>query len=260
MANPPHVFDSFKLDGKIALVTGGTKGLGLAMAKALAQAGADVAVCSRHLSEAKAAAAQIADESGRRSAGFEADIVDRRSVAQLATDCAAALGPVDILINNAGCNVRKPLPELTDEDWDLVVDTSAKGSFLCTREFMPGMLERQWGRIVMLGSIMSFVSLPGRAAYSTAKAALLGLTRTLALEGAPHGVTVNMICPGPFETPMNLVLMNDPPAYQAFLARIPLGRWGHPSELGGTAVFLCSPAAAFITGATLVIDGGWTAQ
>ena len=234
------VLDTFRLDGKTALVTGGTKGLGLAMARALAQAGADIALCSRNAQEAQQAAREIAETTGRRAQGFEADITRGDSVARLAADIQASLGPVDILVNNAGCNVRKPTSELTEEDWDLVVDTSAKGSFLCSKAFMPSMVERKWGRVVMLGSIMSFVSLPGCAAYATAKSALLGLARTLALEGAPHGVTVNLICPGPFETPMNRVLMNDPEAYKAFLAKIPLGRWGQPEELGGLVVFLSS--------------------
>lgn len=254
-----NVLDTFRLDGKTALVTGGTKGLGLAMARALAEAGANIALCSRHADEARQAAAQIAEATGRRTAGFEADITRSDSIARLAGGIKEALGPVDILINNAGCNVRKPVSELTEDDWDLVVDTSAKGSFLVSKAFMPGMIERKWGRIVMLGSIMSFVSLPGRAAYATAKSALLGLARTLSLEGAPAGVTVNLICPGPFETPMNRVLMNDPEAYKAFLAKIPLGRWGQPEELGGLAVFLCSPAGAFVTGTSVVIDGGWMA-
>jgi NAD(P)-dependent dehydrogenase (short-subunit alcohol dehydrogenase family) len=228
------------------------------MARALAQAGANIALCSRHADEARQAAREIAETTGRRTAGFEADITRSDSIARLATDVTSAIGPVDILVNNAGCNVRKPVAELTEEDWDFVVDTSAKGSFLCSKAFLPGMIERKWGRIVMMGSIMSFVSLPGRAAYSTAKAALLGLARTLSLEGAPHGVNVNLICPGPFETPMNRVLMNDPEAFKAFLAKIPLGRWGQPEELGGAIVYLCSPAAAFVTGTCLVIDGGWT--
>lgn len=254
------VFDAFRLDGKVALVTGGSKGLGRAMAQALAEAGADIALCSRTGAEAAQAAQEIAAATGRRAAGFQADVTDRASVAHLKAQCETTFGQVDILLNNAGVNVRKPTAELTDEDWDSVIDISVKGSFLCSQAFLPGMIERKWGRIVMLGSIMTFVAIPGRAAYASAKTGVLGLTKALALEGAPHGVTVNCLCPGPFETPMNQALMNDPVAYQAFLSKIPMGRWGQPEELGGAIVFLSSPASAFMTGTTLTLDGGWTAQ
>ena len=254
------VFDRFRLEGRIALVTGGSKGLGFAMAQALAEAGANVALCSRNLSEAEAAAQEIAAATGRAVKGFQADVTDRASVLQLKADAEAALGPVDILINNAGINVRKPTQELTEEDFDSVMDISVKGSFLCSQAFLPGMTERKWGRIVMLGSIMTHVAIAGRAAYASAKTGVLGLTRALALESAPHGVTVNCLCPGVFATPMNLPLMNDPVAFQTFLSKIPMGRWAQPEELGGVIVFLCSEASAYMTGVTLTVDGGWTAQ
>jgi len=254
------VQDAFKLEGRSALVTGGSKGLGRSMALALAEAGADVGICSRNGDEAAEAAAEIAAATGQQVIGMQCDVTDQESVRRMVLECQYAFGKVDILLNNAGINVRKPTVELTEADWDSVVDISVKGSFFCSQALMPGMMERKWGRIVMLGSIMSFVAIAGRSPYAAAKAGVLGLTRALALEGAPHGVTVNCLCPGPFETPMNKVLMNDPVAYQAFLAKIPLGRWGQPEELGPAIVFLCSPASAYMTGTSLTIDGGWMAQ
>ena len=254
------VFDSFRLDGRVALITGGSKGLGRSMALALAEAGADIAICSRTGDEAEAAAREIADRTNRKAAGMTCDVTDLGSVRRLAAECEERFGRIDILLNNAGVNVRKPTAQLTEEDWDSVIDISVKGSFLCAQAFMPAMMDRKWGRIVMLGSIMSYVAIAGRSAYAAAKTGVLGLTRALALEGAPLGVTVNCLCPGPFETPMNRVLMDDPVAYKVFLAKIPIGRWGQPEELGPAIVYLCSEASAFMTGASLTIDGGWTAQ
>ena len=157
-------------------MTGGSKGLGLAMAQALAEAGANVAICSRNLEEGTAAASQLTlAVPGRRIVAFQADVIDRSSINKLVQDCNASFGNIDILINNAGINIRKGTSDLTEDDWDAVMDISVKGSFLCSQAFMPGMMERGWGRILMLGSIMSFVSLPGRAAYATAKSALCSL-------------------------------------------------------------------------------------
>jgi len=254
------VMDSFSLKGRTALVTGGSKGLGRSMALALAEAGADVALCSRNGDEADSAAREIAEATSRTVIGIACDVTNGESVRAMVSECNSKLGKVDILLNNAGINVRKPTVELTEEDWDSVVDITVKGSFLCSQAVMPGMVGRKWGRIVMLGSIMTFVAIAGRSPYAVAKAGVMGLTRALALEGAPHGVTVNCLCPGPFETPMNRVLMNDPVAYQAFLAKLPIGRWGQPEELGPAIVYLCSDASAFMTGTSLTIDGGWTAQ
>ncbi|MBC7527964.1 MAG: SDR family oxidoreductase [Chthonomonadaceae bacterium] len=254
------IFKSFSLEGKVALVTGGSKGLGYAMATALAEAGAEIALCSRTPGEAKTAADAIQATTGKRALGFVADVTNKDSVQSLAEELSFAFGKTDILVNNAGINVRKSTQELLEEDWDSVMDISVKGSFLLSQALMPEMIERNYGRIIMLGSIMSFVSIPNRAAYASAKSALLGLTRTLALEGAPYGVTVNCLCPGPFETEMNKPLMNDPVAYAAFLSKIPLGRWGQPEELGGAIVYLASPASAFMTGTSFTLDGGWTAQ
>src|SRR5437868_8221393 len=202
-----NVLDGFKLDGRRALVTGGAKGLGEIIATALAQAGADVAIASRTLSECQTAAGEIAHATGRKTAAFAADVSRATEVTGLLAAAQAALGPIDILVNNAGINIRGAAQELTEKDWDAVVDINLKAPFLCSRELIPGMCQRGWGRIINLGSIMSFIALPGRGPYASAKAGVMGLTRVLALECATKGVTVNAICPGPFATEMNRPLL-----------------------------------------------------
>jgi NAD(P)-dependent dehydrogenase (short-subunit alcohol dehydrogenase family) len=250
----------FRMDGRVALVTGGSKGLGRAMARALARAGAEVAICSRNAEEARSVAGQLSAETGKRVEGMGADVADSEQAGELIRSCESGFGRLDILVNNAGINIRKPIVEMTDEYWDTIVDVNLKGAFLCSRAAIPAMTARGWGRIVMVGSTMSFVAMPVRTAYASAKAGLLGLTRALALEAAPYGVTVNCLCPGPFETEMNSQLLDDRPVKDSITARIPLGRWAQPEELAGAIVFLCSDASSFMTGTSLVVDGGWTTQ
>ena len=255
-----NVLDQFRLDGRRALITGGGRGLGKVIATALAEAGADVVVVSRTLTQCQATADEIARSTGRKTHAIAADVSRSGEVAGLMAAAQAAIGPIDILVNNAGINVRSPVEQALERDWDAIIDISLKGSFLCARELLPGMRQRGWGRIINMGSMLSTIALPGRAAYAAAKAGVLGLTRVLALEGAPGGVTVNAICPGPFATEINRPLLDDPQKYQEFAAKIPLGRWGKLNEIAGPALFLASDAASFVTGTALYVDGGWTAQ
>lgn len=255
-----NVFDLFKLEGRRALVTGASKGLGKVIALTLAQAGADVAIASRTLAECEAAAKDIHQQTGRKTHAIAADVSRSGEVAGLMAAAQGALGPLDILVNNAGINVRAQAHEMSERDWDAIIDINLKAPFLCAREVLPGMCQRGWGRIINLGSIMSVVSLPGRSPYASAKAGVLGLTRTLALECAAKGVTVNAVCPGPFATEMNKPLLSDPIKYNEFVSRIPMGRWGELHELMGAALFLASDASSFVTGTALYVDGGWTAQ
>jgi NAD(P)-dependent dehydrogenase (short-subunit alcohol dehydrogenase family) len=189
-----------------------------------------------------------------------ADITKAADVERMIVEAERAIGPIDILINNAGVNIRGLADELTESDWDTVIDANLKGPFLVSRLLGPAMARRGWGRIINLGSIMSVVALPGRAAYAAAKAGVLNLTRVLALEYAGKGVTVNAICPGPFGTEMNRPLLNDPEKYNAFVAKIPMGRWGELHEIAAPTLFLASDASSFVTGTALFVDGGWTAQ
>lgn len=247
------------LEGRVAVITGASKGLGKQMAQSLAEAGATVAMIARNGELLQAVKTDIVNRGGHACA-FAGDVAVEAEVNDLAARVRAEAGAPDILINNAGINIRKPIHEFTLEEWNRVMNTNLNGAFLCTRAFVPGMIEKRFGRILNMTSIMSHVSLPGRSAYSSSKSGLLGMTKALALELAPYNITVNGISPGPFATEMNTALMEDPVRNAEFLSRIPLGRWGKVEDIGTLAVYLCSDAAGFITGADILIDGGWTAQ
>ncbi len=245
------------LNERVAVITGGSRGLGKAMAVALAEAGASVVLVGRDQAALTSAAGQLA--AGSHSTEV-CDVCDEAAVQALARRVLERYGHADILVNNAGINIRKPLTEFSFAEWQSVVATNLFGPMLCSRAFLPAMIERRWGRILNMGSMMATVALPGRTAYCASKGGVVAMTRALALEVAPHGITVNSISPGPFATEMNIPLLQDPVTNAQFVSRIPVGRWGRVEEIGSLAVFLASEDAAFLTGSDLIIDGGWTAQ
>jgi NAD(P)-dependent dehydrogenase (short-subunit alcohol dehydrogenase family) len=247
------------LEGKTALITGASRGLGKAIALALAQAGAGLVLAARDL-ERLNQTAEAARALGRSVLVFKTDVTNEAQILELEKAVGRELGRIQILVNNAGMNIRKPATEFTLQEWRQVMDTNLTSAFLMCRSFVPLMKGQGYGRILNLTSIMSHVSLPGRTAYSASKAGLLGFTHALALELAPEQITVNGISPGPFATEINTPVLQNPELNQQFVSRIPLGRWGRVEEVGHLAVYLCSEEAGFITGTDLLIDGGWTAQ
>jgi len=247
------------LSGRTAVITGASRGLGEAMAKALAEAGAGVALVARDVQRLEAVRDAIAERGGT-AAVFTGDVTREEDVAALAHAVGERFGHPQILINNAGTNIRKQLVDYSLAEFRSVVDASLTSTFLMSRAFVPGMKGTGYGRILNLTSIMSHISLPGRTAYSSAKAALLGLIRALALELATEGITVNGISPGPIATEINAAILNDPELSAKFIANVPVGRWGKVEEIGGLACYLCSDYAGFITGTDILIDGGWTAK
>ncbi len=253
------IMQSTTLDGRVAVVTGASKGLGREMAESLAGAGARVVLVARNESLLSEVVRGIRARGGIAE-HMAADVTDETCGAEADQFVQEAFGPCDILINNAGINNRKPIEEMSFQEWNEIIAVNLTGPFAMSRAMVPGMKGAGWGRIINMTSIMSHVSLPSRTGYSTTKAGLLGFTRALALELAPHNITVNGISPGPFATEMNRPLIEDPEKNSQFLASIPLGRWGRVKEIGALAVYICSDDAGYLTGTDIVIDGGWTAR
>jgi NAD(P)-dependent dehydrogenase (short-subunit alcohol dehydrogenase family) len=247
------------LSGRTAVISGASRGLGEAMAKALADAGAAVALVARDVQRLAAVRDAIAERGGT-AAVFTGDVTREEDVAAVAHAVGERFGHPQILINNAGSNLRKQLADYSLAEFRGVVDASLTSTFLMSRAFVPGMKGTGYGRVLNLTSIMSHISLPERTAYSSAKAALLGFTRALALELATEGITVNGISPGPIATEINAIIVNDPELSAKFLANVPVGRWGKVEEIGALACYLCSDHAGYITGTDILIDGGWTAK
>jgi NAD(P)-dependent dehydrogenase (short-subunit alcohol dehydrogenase family) len=251
--------DLFNLSGKVALVTGGSKGLGKAMARGLAEFGADIVISSRHEEELRPALDEILKDTGRRGRFIVADMGRRDDVRSLAKAALEQMGRVDILINNAGTNVPQVIDEIKDADWDRVMEINLNSIMALTRALVPQMKSRRWGRIIHISSIMGFVSKEGRGAYTVTKAALAGMCKATALELGAFGITVNCIAPGPFLTDLPGRLLSAQEK-EAFAKTTALGRWGEPNELVAPALLLASDAGSYITGETLVVDGGYLAR
>jgi NAD(P)-dependent dehydrogenase (short-subunit alcohol dehydrogenase family) len=255
-----HVLDQFRLDGRIALITGGSRGLGKSIALGLAQAGATTILCARHREDCEAAAAEVAEQTGRESVGLAMDVTREEDVERTFAQVAERWGRLDVLVNSAGVNLRGPIEELTLEQFRQVLETNLTGTWLCCRAAVPLMKRQRSGSIINIGSTLSVVGLAERTPYCASKFGVLGLTRALALELAPFGVRCNALCPGPFLTEMNRPLLEQPEKAQAIVALTAFERWGELQEIRGAALFLASDASSYVTGSALLVDAGWTAR
>jgi gluconate 5-dehydrogenase len=250
----------FDLSGKSAIITGGSKGLGLAMAAGLASAGASIMLVNRNAAEGIRAAQEIAEDYGVKVLSFGADITDREQTEAMAKVAMEAFGKIDILINSAGINIRGPIDEVTPEDFNKVMDVNVNGTWLCSRAVVPHMKQRSFGKIINLASTLGLVGVPNRTPYASSKGAVVQMTRALALELAPFNINVNAICPGPFLTEMNLPIADTEEGKKFIVGATALGRWAALREIQGAAIFLASDAATYVVGSMLTVDGGWTAR
>src|SRR3984893_5780335 len=247
----------FSLEGRTAFVTGASRGIGRAIALALAGAGAGVACAARALDQVKAAVAEI-ETAGGRGRALQMDVTSGEQIMASVKEAEGALGPIDILVNNAGITLDKPSLEVTDEEWDDVLATNLTSMFRCARAVAPGMIARGRGKIINLGSMYGVLGVPRYAVYCASKAAVGGLTRSLAAEWSRHGIQLNCLAPGYMNTDIPRAAMADPKTRERFLSKIPARRIGEPEEAAALAVYMASPASDFMTGQTVYLDGGQT--
>ncbi|AEI51299.1 SDR family NAD(P)-dependent oxidoreductase [Runella slithyformis] len=250
----------FDLTGKAAIITGGSKGLGLAMAAGLASAGANLLIVNRNAAEGVQAARTLSEEFGIKAFSFSADTTDVAQTEAMAKAAMDAFGRIDILINSAGINIRGAIDEVTPEDFKKVMDVNVNGTWLSARAVTPYMKQQQRGSIINMASTLGLVGLANRTPYTSSKGAVVQMTRALALELAPFHINVNAICPGPFLTEMNLPIADTEESKKFIVGATALGRWGLLREIQGAAIFLASDAASYMVGSILTVDGGWTAK
>lgn len=248
-------YELFDLSGKVAIVTGTSRGLGQYMARALARAGADLILTSRNLDRLQTTEAEI-KSLGRRAVSLELDVRDQESIERMVKDADAAFGHVDILVNNAGCNVRKPALEVTWDDWNLILETNLRGTFFVAQAVARGMIARGYGRIINVGSVTSVFGSAGLGPYGASRGGVRQLTMSLADDWGKHGITVNCLAPGWFRTQQNSVLYEDQEWVEYLSDRIPLKRPGQPQDLDAAVVFFAAESSRYITGQTLLVDGG----
>jgi 2-deoxy-D-gluconate 3-dehydrogenase len=257
--NGPMKFPTSRLKGRTAIVTGGSKGIGYGMALALAQVGADIAIVSRHLDEAEKAAENMRQFSGN-AIGICCDVTSVQQIDEMVGNVMARFGKIDILLNNAGMNIRKPIVEVQEDDWDRVIDTNLKGIFFVAQRVAKEMIKQRSGKVINIGSVCSSVGIRQLGAYAASKGGVAMLTKVMALEWAPYNIQVNGIAPPYVNTPMTAGWMNDPERLKWIIDSTPLGRLGEIDDLAGPVVFLAGDMSNFVTGHMLSADGGWIVQ
>lgn len=250
----------FDLKGQLAVITGGSKGLGLAMAEALASAGANVMIVNRNQKEGQAAASRIASLYGVQAIAHSTDVTNESMVQSMADHAMSTFGRIDVLINNAGINIRGPIDALSYDQFKRVMDVNVNGVWLASKAVVPHMKAARYGKIINVASTLGLVGLSDRTPYTSSKGAVVQMTRALALELAPHQINVNAICPGPFLTEMNIPIAETEQAKQFIVGATAVGRWGEMEEIQGVALFLASRASSYMVGSVITVDGGWTAR